>query len=569
MRPYLLLSPAAALLLSVTLSADDLGELTITSTQNWSVFNSMEFENTQEIRESLPSNLILSGSTSGFKLDGATADFTTVYWNGIKVSDPSNTNAYPTFMNYGRNGSDTLRLDGSSLHYQSEAANHIVLDGGSGEYGRGSAATSFEAVGSTHALKLEGHTQNTTSNYSVARESDSSEETDRQSDYTFSYLGSARIAERYSVKAAYMYKKVAYEYDGGYPTDPDDTTSSYEATAHIGGIEAGYDTGKNRLKADLQVTQSDSEHEGGQSSTYTSQITRYGLKGGTDFGSDAFELKGSLYSVRESAKIDAAYTDMDETRTYTEAALSLRYATDMLRLQLAYDQSYEETRSYSADIAVALYGGLELLGRYDQKQVNPTLIQENNPYGASNDALDAQKLTRISGGIAYNASSLHGKIEYSRVKSDDQIAWVTVDPQTYTGQYQNIDETEYDFVHATLDAALLQTLRLTLDYAYIGNITSSNPALLYNLPEHKGVGRLDYDNGGFGGYLLGSHTATQQSYSGDVAAATIFDVGVHYRIGTSLELHAALLNIADTYYESVRDYPEAGRIFTAGIGYTF
>ena len=127
----------------------------------------------------------------------------------------------------------------------------------------------------------------------------------------------------------------------------------------------------------------------------------------------------------------------------------------MLRIQLAYDQAYEDTRSYSADIAVALFGALELLARYDHKQVNPTLIQENNPYGAANNDLASQKLTRISGGIAYNISSLRAKIEYSRIKSDDQIAWVTIDPQTYTGQYQNVDETEYDFVHATADASLL------------------------------------------------------------------------------------------------------------------
>ena len=139
-------------------------------------------------------------------------------------------------MNYGRNGSDTLRIDGSDLHYQSEAANRVVLDGGSDAYGRGSAAASFDAIGGTHALKLEGHTQDTTSNYSVARKSESSEETDRQSDYTLSYTGSARIAERYSVKAAYMYKHVAYDYDGGYPTNPDDTTSVYDSNAHIGGI---------------------------------------------------------------------------------------------------------------------------------------------------------------------------------------------------------------------------------------------------------------------------------------------------------------------------------------------
>lgn len=555
------------LVLALHVKADELKEITISATQEESVFSSQKYENTQEIRNTLPSNMISSANTSGIKIDGATSDFTSIYWNGIKVIDPSSINAYPTFMNYGRNSSENLSVDGSRINYSSSNENALELQIGENSYSKARASAMIETENTTHNIKAEDFSNKNRSAYSNERKTDSSEEKDRESNFAISYLSRLNLNDTLNSKIAYMYKSVLGDYDGGYPTDPNDSSAKFDTLAHVGGVDFGYLQNHNELKADLQYTATDTEHKGAYPSEADSEVLRFGLKGATDLGIENLLAKASLYSVKEKAKIRSAFTNADEERDYNDYALSLGYTYENILLNLAYNSSYKETNSYLATLKVPIISGFSLLAKYELSGVNPTIIQETNPYGASNDDLKSQNLERISGGLLYEEQKLTCKLEYSQIKTDDMIVWVS-DPVTYIGQYQNVDTSEYNFLRAVLDYNFLEDFALNIDYSNISNITSSNEGLLYNLPEHKAIAKLEYFSI-INAYFLASYSSEQSSYSGDVDAATTYNLGLGYNVNERFEVRADIYNITDEYVEYVKHYPESGRIISAGINYTF
>ncbi|MEA1918709.1 MAG: TonB-dependent receptor [Campylobacterota bacterium] len=555
------------LVLALHVKADELKEITISATQEESVFSSQKYENTQEIRNTLPSNMISSANTSGIKIDGATSDFTSIYWNGIKVIDPSSINAYPTFMNYGRNSSENLSVDGSRINYSSSNENALELQIGENSYSKARASAMIETENTTHNIKAEDFSNKNRSAYSNERKTDSSEEKDRESNFAISYLSRLNLNDTLNSKIAYMYKSVLGDYDGGYPTDPNDSSAKFDTLAHVGGVDFGYLQNHNELKADLQYTATDTEHQGAYPSEADSEVLRFGLKGATDLGIENLLAKASLYSVKEKAKIRSAFTNADEERDYNDYALSLGYTYENILLNLAYNSSYKETNSYLATLKVPIISGFSLLAKYELSGVNPTIIQETNPYGASNDDLKSQNLERISGGLLYEEQKLTCKLEYSQIKTDDMIVWVS-DPVSYVGQYQNVETSEYNFLRAVLDYNFLEDFALNIDYSNISNITSSNEALLYNLPEHKAIAKLEYFSI-INAYFLASYSSEQSSYSGDVDAATTYNLGLGYNVNERFEVRADIYNITDEYVEYVKHYPESGRIISAGINYTF
>ena len=560
------------LILSTSLYANEFSDVTISATQETSVFTSAEYDNTQEFKSTLPSNMIAPANSSGIKIDGAIADFTSIYWNGIKVNDPSSINAYANFMNYGRNNSESLSVDGSNINYQSKSANYVDVQAGDNEYSRINLSRSFKGESSTHTLKLEALTQNSKTAYSAKQEVSSDEERDRESNYNFAYLSSIDFAGRYNSKIAFMHKNIDYSYDSGYPTDPNDASAKYKTLANVGGIDIGYLDNKNELKADFQYNSTDAEHFGANASTYESQVLRYGVKGATDFGLDNIKVSGSVYGVKESATIlSGGYSPIDDSyaREYVDYALSFLYNYENIKLNVAYDSSYKDTNSFITSLQFPIYGGLSLIAKYEDNNVNPSIIQEVNPYGASNDNLQSQKLNRIAAGFLYERKEVTFKIDYSQIKTDDMITWVTIDPATYLGQYQNVNNTKYNFLRATLDYRFLEMFALNLDYSNISNFTSSDANLVYNLPENKGIAKLDFFMADVNAYFLASYTDKQKSYGGDIDASTVYNMGIGYNVLADLEIRADIYNLSDEYYEYAANYPQSGRIITAGLIYQY
>jgi outer membrane cobalamin receptor len=567
MYKHLSLATFLLLLSSHAATADELKAITISATQEKTVFSSQEYANTQEVRNTLPSNMISSANTAGIKIDGATADFTSIYWNGIKVSDPTAINAYPSFMNYGRNASENLSVDGSKINYTSLPKNYVEIQIGEDGYTHAGASAVIEIANTTHTLKAEDFSQENRTAYSDERVNDSSEEKDREHHYAMSYLGDINYNDVLNSKIAYMYKEIKGDYDGGYPTDPNDTTASFETLAHVGGADFGYLKNSNELKADIQYTTVKTQHHGAYPSETDSSVLRYGLKGASRFGIDGLVLRASIYGVTEEAKISSAFNNADESRRYNDIALSLLYAHEYFLLNLSYNTSYKDTHSYIGALKVPLSKGVSLIAKYEKNGVNPTIIQEKNPYGAINDDLNSQDLTRISGGVMYESQALTCKLDYSQIKTDDMIVWVT-DPNTYIGRYQNVENTQYNFLRAVLDYSFLDDFALNLDYSNISNLSSSSDNLTYNLPEHKAIAKLEYFST-FNAYVLASYSSDQKSFSGDVDASTTYNLGLGYNVSNSFEVRADVYNITDEYVEFVRNYPEAGRIISAGLKYIF
>jgi len=557
-------------LLSCALLAEDIAlpNLSITAAQEPTAFETKDIDYTPEFSNTLPSNMSSISSFSGIKIDGATSDFTSVYWNGIEVTDPSNTNNYPTLMNYGRSGSDTLSVDGSNINYKTQANNSISLQGGSPKYGRVSLAKTFRSKKALQTLRVDGIYAKTKTAYTNRAGSyNNDEEKDSLKTLDISYLGRFQIGETLSTKLSLLHKSVAYDYDAGYPTNPDDTNSSANSKLSIVGFDFGYDSQGNELKFDMQQVNNKRSFDSAYTSDYTSNVLRVGAKATLTAKDLGVKFKTAFHEVTEKAKVSGT----DYNRTYEEYEATLLYKADFVELNLNYKKSYSSTESKSAIAKVPLSNTFAFLAKYEDKEVNPTIVQENPIYTIANSDLKSQKLKKYSTGLEFSSAELglFVRASYAKVLSDDMITYVTIDPKTYTSQYQNVDKTRYDFSYLEVDYNFLEDFDFNANYAYVANFVSSKPSLVYNLPEHKAVGKLSFDNNILNSYLLVSYTSNQKAYGGDVKASTTANFGIGYMLNDDLEIRSDIYNITDKYYEYNKNYPENPRLITATLKYNF
>ena len=222
-------------LVSCALLAEDvkLKDFTISATEEPTVFETQEIEYQPEFRNTLPSNISSISSFSGIKIDGATSDFTSVYWNGIEVTDPSNTNNYPTLMNSGRSGADVISIDGSNINYKTQAKDSVEIQGGDPKFGRFSLAKTIETENTIQTLRLDGLYEKMNTAYTnQPGEYNDKEEKDELKTLDISYLGRFKINEIIGSNISLLHKKVDYQYDGYNfllkGTDANDSTSSYD-----------------------------------------------------------------------------------------------------------------------------------------------------------------------------------------------------------------------------------------------------------------------------------------------------------------------------------------------------
>ena len=565
-KTTLLLSLATTALLAEDVQLKD---LTISSADEPTVFETHEVEYKPEVSTTLPSNMLLKASSSGIKIDGAAADFTSVYWNGIEVTDPSSINNYPTLMNYGRSGSDVVSIDGSNINYKTKEDRTIEVEGGTPQFIRVHAATTFETNNTTQTLRLDGIQTKLNSAYTAHSGSfDAGEEKDASKTLDLSYLGRFTFAERYSSSLSILHKEVNYDYDGynpvTYKQDPNDTTASFDSKLSIVGADIGYDKDDNILKFDLQGVRSKRKS---LNPTLASQVNRFGLKGIYNIKDFDTKIKASAHTVKEHAEI----SNKNYNRRYNEYKLALIYDSEYAKLNVNGEKSYKDTYSTLVALSVPIYYGVSYLAKYENKGVNPSIVQEEPIYTIENRDLKSQKLKKYAGGFEYISEDkdIQLRTTYAKIYTDDMIAYVTVDPATYTAQYQNVDKTDYDFIQAEAYFTFLDTFTISEDYSNIRNITSSKPSLNYNLPKHRSVTKLSYEDKNFSAYLLVNYTSLQKTYGGNVDPSVVANAGAGYMFNEDLEIRADIYNLTNAYYEYVASYPQNPRIITATLKYNF
>jgi outer membrane cobalamin receptor len=163
----------------------------------------------------------------------------------------------------------------------------------------------------------------------------------------------------------------------------------------------------------------------------------------------------------------------------------------------------------------------------------------------------------------------------------DQIEFITVNPNTFVGEYVNLEKSFAQGVEAELQSRLTQRLSWNTSYTYTSTQIllappgSSPPYAqgdpLLRRPRHTASTLLTYLGPRWGGNLGGSFVGPRPDSDFDGFGIThtpgyfLLNVGGWYKVNSRVTLYANAENVLDHFYEEVTGYPALRANFRAGM----
>lgn len=163
----------------------------------------------------------------------------------------------------------------------------------------------------------------------------------------------------------------------------------------------------------------------------------------------------------------------------------------------------------------------------------------------------------------------------------DQIEFITVNPNTFVGEYVNLEKSFAQGAEAELQSRLTQRLSWNTSYTYTSTEIllappgSSPPYAqgdpLLRRPRHTASTLLTYLGPRWGGNLGGSFVGPRPDSDFDGFGIThtpgyfLLDAGGWYKVNSRVTLYANAENVLDHFYEEVTGYPALRANFRAGV----
>jgi len=163
----------------------------------------------------------------------------------------------------------------------------------------------------------------------------------------------------------------------------------------------------------------------------------------------------------------------------------------------------------------------------------------------------------------------------------DQIEFVTVNPNTFQGEYINLQKSLAHGAEVELQSRLTQRLSWNTSYTYTSTQILQAPAgsfppdaqgdPLLRRPRHSAATLLTYLGPRWGGNLAGSFVGPRPDSDFDGFNIThapgyfLLNVGGWYKVNSRVTLYANAENVLDRFYEEVTGYPALRANFRAGV----
>ncbi|MGD1022995.1 MAG: TonB-dependent receptor [Candidatus Sulfotelmatobacter sp.] len=163
----------------------------------------------------------------------------------------------------------------------------------------------------------------------------------------------------------------------------------------------------------------------------------------------------------------------------------------------------------------------------------------------------------------------------------DQIEFITVNPNTFVGEYVNLEKSFAQGAEAELQSRITQRLSWNTSYTYTSTEIllappgSSPPYAqgdpLLRRPRHTASTLLTYLGPRWGGNLGGSFVGPRPDSDFDGFGIThtpgyfLLDAGGWYKVNSRVTLYANAENVLDHFYEEVTGYPALRANFRAGV----
>ena len=216
---------------------------------------------------------------------------------------------------------------------------------------------------------------------------------------------------------------------------------------------------------------------------------------------------------------------------------------------------------------------LKLLGSYSTAYITPSLFQLYDPlYG--NEELLPEENSTIEGGLEFNSSNgLRVSTVYFTRDETNFVDFVTVDPDLFLFQYQNISE---EFTASGVEVEIEKKFGDKVSISANYTNTQADDRFALRIPEHKGNIALGYNpsfkyffgisyqyNGEREDSFFNPDTFMSENITLD--SFGLLDFNANYQVTSNIKVFANVSNLLDEAYEELYRFQTKGRNFRIGF----
>lgn len=259
----------------------------------------------------------------------------------------------------------------------------------------------------------------------------------------------------------------------------------------------------------------------------------------------------------------------------TDFGLNLN-AGARLNIHSTYDNKVVYNVNPSYNLQLGNDNNLKFLASYSTAYITPSLFQIFSPQFGNNE-LQPEDNRTLEGGVEYTKGQLRASAVYFNRQSENFIDFVTVNPETFEAQYQNIeDEFATQGVELEFSSKFAKVLNLTANVTY----TNAETRFSARIPEFKGNVSLAYqatprtfmslsyqynddrEDNFTNPATFASELVTLDSYG-------LLDFYVSHQLLQNVKFFAGLNNILNEEYEEIVGFQTRGRNARMGLSFKF
>jgi vitamin B12 transporter len=265
--------------------------------------------------------------------------------------------------------------------------------------------------------------------------------------------------------------------------------------------------------------------------------------------------------------------------------LNLVYLTDFglnlnagarVNIHSVYDTNlvYHVNPSYNIDIG---NNAVKILGSYSTAYITPSLFQLYDPQFGNTELIPEENQT-VEGGVVFSrGSNFRVSAVYFNRNEENYVDFVTIDPENFISQYQNIDDTfESSGVEVEVFGRIMDNVTATANYTN----TQADERFALRIPEHKANASVAYTwnkttNIGFSFQYVGErddsffNPDTFESETIVLESFSLLNFNISGQMTKNIKLFAGVSNILDTEYEELHRFQTRGRNVLAGFELNF
>ncbi|WP_419769721.1 MAG: TonB-dependent receptor plug domain-containing protein [Candidatus Marinarcus sp.] len=281
---------------------------------------------------------------------------------------------------------------------------------------------------------------------------------------------------------------------------------------------------------------------------------------------------GFLLMGAGSSKDDVDYIKVDTTKNQRKSENKYAYLTNsnnfdetVLTQSIRFDKykNFDNKVTGKVGIKHAFNQDLSFSSNYGTAYNVPSIIQQLNPWGATNLDLEPETTKSFDMGFSYKDLS----VTLFKSKVDNLIGWQGSGYANVTG------ESNFEGVEVEYSKEVISNVLLGLNYTRL-RAQNADDQYLARRPNQTLKTSLDYYglarfNFNVNAEYVGKRYDGANKTGAQTGKYTVWNAVVNYEINNNLSAYVKLDNITDKYYQTVDGYTTAPRSAYVGLKATF